>query len=73
MLTDTTHRTAHLTRREVREWALKWPCFGEPRALTFEFASNGDLVDIEGDFLTMDEGGLAALADDVRLTLALGD
>ena len=64
--------------REVAEFASKWPCFGEPRLLWFQFdRRNGDLTDLGPNDDGLDGAGVAALADDCkavgikRLKLAL--
>lgn len=54
-----------LTETEVREWARSWPCFGEPRALWFEFDREGDLVDA-ADTEGLDPTGVLALSHDAQ-------
>lgn len=52
------------SKREVEEFARRWPCFGDVRAMSFTFErKSGDLVDLTGD-RGMDGAGVAALADD---------
>jgi hypothetical protein len=55
-----------VSEREVYEFARRWPCFGDRRALSFTFDTrNGDLVDLSGDS-GMDESGVLALAEDAQ-------
>lgn len=61
--------TVHCTARDVSGFAQRWPCFGERRAIAFQFDKrNGDLVDIlpNGADADMDGGGVCALADDAK-------
>jgi hypothetical protein len=64
-----------LSEEDVRDFASRWPCFGERRAIGFVFSrDNGDLIDIEGDDSDMAGDGVAALSNDAALAgaLALG-
>jgi hypothetical protein len=64
-----------LEESDVLQWAERWPCYGERRPLRFTYdASNGDLVDLQGDDSDNDESGVAALSNDACLAgaLALG-
>lgn len=53
-----------VSRREVEDFARRWPCFGRTGPLSFTFRRDGDLVDLTGGGGGMDAGGVAALADD---------
>ncbi len=66
-----------MTSGKISEFCRQWPCHGFPDSLdsiTFEFAGNGDLVDImalddEGksvDSAAFDGPALAALAADAK-------
>lgn len=58
--------SVYVSKREVYDFARRWPCFGKVRALWFQFDKrNGDLVDLTGD-AGMDGNGVAALADDAK-------
>jgi hypothetical protein len=64
-----------LDESDVMQWAERWPCYGTRRPLAFEFsASNGDLVDMQGEDSGNDESGILALSNDCALAgaLALG-
>ncbi len=55
-----------VSRREVEDFAARWPCFGTARALSFTFdGGGGGLVDLAGD-RGMDAGGVAALSEDAH-------
>ena len=54
-----------VTKQEVLDFKNTWPCSGLPdRAITFCFERNGDLVDIEPDY--MDGEALTALSYDAQ-------
>lgn len=54
------------TAHELREFAARWPCFGEVKTdLTATFADNGDLADIDGDE-GLDDSGVLAVLDDMK-------
>ncbi len=55
-----------VSRAEVADFASRWPGFGPPRALGFELASNGDLVDVHGLHADHSELGVAVLLQDAR-------
>lgn len=59
-----------VSEREVGSFALRWPCFGDVRPMTFLFDLSGNLVDVTGD-KGSDLSGVAALADDAK-AYALG-
>ena len=70
--------TVAASEREVADFASKWPCFGEPKSLWFQFDKrNGDLTDLGPNDDGLDSAGVAALAADCkavgikRLKLAL--
>lgn len=53
-----------VTKRGVRAWAARWPCFGTYRALSFSFDSKcGDIIDHNAR-ADMDSAGVSALAYD---------
>lgn len=55
-----------ISKREVEDFAERWPCFGSRRALWAQFdKDNGDLVDIRGDS-GMDGSGVLALLEDAK-------
>lgn len=56
----------NVSESDVREFARRWPCFGTPRALWFEFdRRNGDLVDMSDDS-GLDPSGVLALSHDAQ-------
>jgi len=58
--------SVNISRREVEDFAARWPCFGPHRAIWAQFDKrNGDLVDLEGDS-DMDGGGVVALLQDAQ-------
>ena len=58
--------TVSVSEREVSDFAARWPCFGDSRAIWFQFDKrSGDLVDMQSDD-GMDGGGVGALADDAK-------
>lgn len=61
-----TETTVCVTWADCREFAARWPCFGDPRPLTFTFDSRGDLVDIVGTTGGLDPAGVSALCDDAK-------
>lgn len=54
-----------VSRREVADFARRWPCFGPVRPLRFTFDEKGDLVGLDGDS-GMDGAGVSALAEDAK-------
>ena len=59
----------HVSKREVEFFKSMWPCSGLPsQAVQFEFASNGDLVDITPRRYAhlFDGPAAAAMADDAK-------
>ena len=54
-----------ISAREVQDFARRWPCFGDTRAIWVQWDLAGNLVDIEGD-TGMDESGVLALAADAQ-------
>lgn len=61
-----------LSESDVRDFAERWPCYGERRPLRFVFErETGDLLDIEGEHADNDESGVAALANDACLAGAI--
>jgi len=59
------NRRVSLSKRDVETFAARWPGFGPCRAMSFEFASNGDIVDVTGN-MGMDESGVLALSYDAQ-------
>ncbi|MCR4302122.1 MAG: hypothetical protein NUV51_10965 [Sulfuricaulis sp.] len=58
--------SVNISRREVEDFAERWPCFGARRAIWAQFDKrNGDLVDLSGD-VGMDGGGVIALLQDAQ-------
>jgi len=54
-----------ISAREVEEFKAQWPCSGLPsRSITFQFASNGDLIDLWP--ANLDGSAVVALADDAK-------
>lgn len=57
--------TVQCTKRDVEEFASKWPCFGPVRAITFQFCKRtGDLLDLWNDSEAHDKAGILALSED---------
>lgn len=58
--------TVECTAGDVSMFASAWPCFGEVKALWFQFdVKSGDLIDM-GDSSGMDEQGVVALSHDAQ-------
>lgn len=58
--------TVECTAADVSMFASAWPCFGETKAIWFQFdRHNGDLIDM-GDSSGMDEQGVVALSHDAQ-------
>lgn len=57
--------TVECTAADVSMFASSWPCFGEIRALWFQFDLSGALIDM-GDSSGMDEQGVVALSHDAQ-------
>jgi len=58
--------TVTVSENEVSDFADRWPCFGECRAIWFQFDKrNSDLVDMGND-AGMDGAGVVALSHDAQ-------
>lgn len=60
------------TPAQLQDFARRWPCsgMGDPdAALTFEFATNGDLIDITGESPAYDGAAIRALSHDAQRVL----
>jgi hypothetical protein len=58
--------TVVCTTEDVANFARMWPCFGEPRPITFVFDGRGDLTEIIGNEAGLDERGLLILSEDAK-------
>ena len=61
-----TFYSVNISKREVAEFAERWPCYGPRRAIWAQFyKSNGDLIDLTG-VKNMEYGGVLALLQDAQ-------
>ena len=60
--------TVRVSRAELDSFAQRWPNSGlrNHRPLTFTFDHRGDLVDIEGETGSENEGAMVALSEDAQ-------
>ena len=59
--------TVTCDEHDVRDFAAKWPCFGNVRNYWFQFDKrNGDLVDTNHKDGETDGGGIVALSHDAQ-------
>ena len=58
--------SVYVSLAEVRDFASRWPCFGEERRFRFDFASNGDLVDYAPHPHNADDYGVMVLSQDAQ-------
>lgn len=60
--------TVRISSAELNSFARRWPNSGlrNHRPLTFTFDHRGDLVDIEGETGSEDEGAVLALSEDAQ-------
>ena len=59
--------TVLCSENDVRDFASRWPCFGNVRSYWFQFDKrSGDLVDTNHRDGDTDGSGASALADDAK-------
>lgn len=55
---------ALFSKDAVERFAKRWPCFGTPKALFFEYAKNGDLIAMTEKTEKIDPRALVALSEE---------